>query len=567
MVNKHKLLLINKEISVEDLGKQLMISKVTMNNILDLIKQSRKKSKPSKNAKIKEIENIFLEELENINWNSLGLNVKIIDMESELTILKSFNKINFSQDRIPVVSIMGHIDHGKTTLIDQIMKTQKVQSEVGGITQNISLYKIKKNDKEFFLIDTPGHETFSFLRNFIIQRTDILILLIAANDGISNQTIEIIKQSPNVEKIICINKIDLLEAHTKEKTLNRIYSQLASLGIVSSEYYGEVVTCQVSAKKNIGVEDLIQTILLKSEFMPLKSDRDNEVVGSVLDSQMVKGKGLITRILLKSGNMKTGDKFLCRAIEGNITRIFVENKVVNSADFNDLIDIVGFKESPEPGSDILCLSNEESHKKLRDFYKSIQPKNPNLSQEFKLILKAENINHLTTLEKTLENKFLIIKKSIGEITDSDMDYAATFNGIMILWGKSFSKNLEILQKKAIRFISNEIIYNLVDGLEKLIEKPKEQEFEKIGDAKILKVFNINGVSIAGCRILSGSVKKGFFCRVLRGEEIIGLGKVSSLKREKDNISEAVMNTECGIVFNRNIDFKPEDKIDILEEKI
>lgn len=543
-MEKYKLILVNDKISLKDIAKQAGIS-------------IQEVKKHGDNLKLKEI--LTLKEARILEEN-MG-NIKIIDCKNLKTKLQDLDRVLKKDKKIPIISIMGHIDHGKTTLVDQIMKTEIASHEIGGITQNISLYKIKYKNQEFFLIDTPGHQIFSHIRKFIMERTDILVLLVAADDGVNSLTEEIVLNSKDNETIICINKID-----KGTKNLETIYRKLSELGLTSSEYYGETLTCKISAKNGEKIDELLDCILLKSEFIEQFADKKQDGIGYVLDSKSIIGMGLVSKILLTSGTINLGDKFICGNVEGVIKRIFINNKQVVNASFNDLIDIVGFTETPEPGNKLFIINNDVLRKQLLSEMtnkKNVQSLEEN---QVKFILKAENINHLSTLEQLIKNKGLIIHKSIGGVTDNEIEQAKIFKGVFVFWGDVSSKNLEILNKNKISFVHDNIIYNIIEKIDKLLAPPKEIVFEKLGTAKVLKIFNINGSHIAGCKVLDGTIKKGVLCRVLRNNEKIFEGNISSMKREKNTITEAITNSECGIIFNKNVEISVGDIIEAIEEK-
>ena len=549
---RYKLIFVNEAISSEDFARQAGVHASQIREYLQKLK-------------IPEIISL-------INAEKLAQqlqNVKIINSKNIETKIASFKKIIGKNQKIPVISIMGHIDHGKTTVVDQIMKTHFVDKEAGGITQNISLYKIKHKDKEFFLIDTPGHKIFSDIREFILKNTDILLLIVSADDGVSEQTEEILKQSIDVEKIICINKIDKFTKNPEqmEKITNKIYHRLSEFGVLSNEYGGEVLTCKISAKTGEGLENLIESIFLKTDFMDFSADPKQEGLGYVLDSYVKKGIGFVTRVLLKTGTIQTGDKFLYNTQEGLIKKILVNGNLVTSASFNDLIDIIGFTDAPEPGKEILIINEDSLRKDISLFY-SNQIKNTLVLSEHTVnfILKTDNVNHLITLEKEIQNKGKIVQKSIGDVSDSEITTGRIFKCVFVLWGGFSQKTLDLLKSNNLKFICDPIIYNVLDQVDLMLAKPKEIEYTTMAKARVLKVFHIDNMCIAGCRVLEGTIKKGNLCRVMRNDAMVSEGRISSMKREKNTIAEAATDSECGIIINKQFEYFVGDEINIIEEK-
>lgn len=550
-MERYRLVFIKDKISCEDFARQsgVHVSKI------------REKTKLFKDPN-------FLTLQEGKILGKALATIKVIDCKNMQSKIASFKEVLTQTPKNLVISMMGHIDHGKTTIIDQIMKTSVAPQEAGGITQNISLNKIKIKDKEFFLMDTPGHGVFASIRKFIIKNTDLLCLIVAADDGVNKQTEEIIKQSEQVEKILCINKMDKIskDSEKKQKHLEKIYQDLSKFGVVSSEYGGDVLTCQTSAKTGDGLESLRDSILLKSDFMENFADKKQEGWGYILDSYNKKGIGFLTKILLKTGSAQPGDKFLYNGTEGIIKKIFAQGNPVKNCDFNDLIEITGFDEAPVPGKEFIIINDEILRKDYADFLRKkpivVQEKS---ELEVNFILHAENANHLLTLESALKSKGKIFSKCAGELTEKDLSNAKTFDCIMVIWGNLATKHMSELNRQQIKFAQDEIIYNLIEKIELILAKPKVTEYKTVAEAKVLKIFNIKNTCIAGCRVLNGSIKKGALCRVLRNNENIFEARISSMKREKDTISEAVTDSECGIIFNKNFDFLPEDKICAIEE--
>lgn len=542
MIKKYLTITINKEISPEDFARQ---SKIQIKTI-------------EKQMKEYGINRLNLENTQML-VDSFD-NLQIIDSSSTESIKKSLRKINHKNKKIPVISILGHIDHGKTSLIDAIMKTSKVKTEAGSITQNISLYKITKQNQDFFLIDTPGHEIFSNLRKFIIDNSDIVIILIAGDDGIKDQTREIIKQAHDKEKIICINKID-----QKNINFDYIYSQLADLKVVTDVYGGEVLTSKTSAKTGQGIDELIDNIFLKTESLNLKSDIHQNAYGNVIDSSFQKGFGLKTRILLKTGTLQIGDHFVCENQSGIIKRIIINDKSVTEASYNDLIDIIGLEQSPIPGAEIFIIENEKIRQYLLDEAKAQKKQKELLHNSVKFIAKANNINQLQSLETLLSKRGYVVSGSINpEISDSELEQARIFNCLVVFCGDFSSKEELKLEKHKISFIKTNIIYKVNELIEEKLKKEKEITYKKTGMLYVLKVFNIGKNCIAGCQVKEGIIKIGSLCDIIREGNIIGEGKVSSMRREKNNILEAAKGSECGIILNKKFVFLEGDSIIVKE---
>jgi translation initiation factor IF-2 len=444
---------------------------------------------------------------------------------------------------------MGHVDHGKTTLVEKLLDHNKspqalVHNEVGGISQNIALYKLPYG----ILVDTPGHEVFSSLREVLMKISDIIILVIAGDSGIQSETIDIIKKAPeNANFIVAINKID-----KGDKNVESIINRLCSYGIVVDEKGGETLTVKISAKNGTGLTELIDTINLQWELMEsVQTNRSMYAIGYIMDCYLKQGLGYITSIIIEAGKLNQSDDIIVNGKVFRVKLIRENGQNIKSCSVDQVVEIVGITEPIFPGTRFCAihdtsivdqLLNESIHGTM-----NIDGNNVNESKDL-FILQTNSIVKLDTLISLFRPKGTILDTNVSNIIkDSVVDLAKSSNAKVILWGDYDDKCTRLLKQHNIEYIAHEIIYSILES----IEKPKNNEKSKeiLGTAKIKKIFNINGKEIAGCGVLDGKISIGDKCIIKRNGEDFALGKISSMKREKDTIKEAVKNTECGLIIH------------------
>jgi len=495
-------------------------------------------------------------------------------------------------ERPPVVTVMGHVDHGKTTLLDTIRKTDVAAKEKGGITQHIGAYKIKiPNGKEITFLDTPGHEAFTTLRARGSKVADIAVLVVAADDGVKPQTVEAINhaKNANVPIIVAINKIDKPGADPE-----RVKRELSQYGLIPEEWGGDTIMVPVSAKTGQNVEELLENILLVAEILDLKANPKKPAVGTVIESKLDPKKGPVATVLIENGTLHQGDYFVAGYTWGKVRAMFDERgNQIKEAGPGTPVEILGFNEVPQAGDKFIVKKTEREARQLAEMRKrkreeEIQAKKARLhfenlaeQKEINIILKADVQGSLEAITKSLEElseKFEdvsinVIHSGIGGITESDVMLAAASNAIIL----GFNVRPDAAARKAaeeenvdIRIYS--IIYDLIEDMENALKgmlKPVERE-QFLGTCEVKQIFRIKGVgTVAGCIVTEGVVRRNAKARLVRDGVVIYDGEISSLKRFKEDVKEVAKGYECGLMLKDFNDIKPGDIIEsyeIVQEK-
>ena len=495
-------------------------------------------------------------------------------------------------ERPPVVTVMGHVDHGKTTLLDTIRKTDVAAKEKGGITQHIGAYKIKlPNGKEITFLDTPGHEAFTTLRARGSKVADIAVLVVAADDGVKPQTVEAINhaKNANVPIIVAINKIDKPGADPE-----RVKRELSQYGLIPEEWGGDTIMVPVSAKTGQNVEELLENILLVAEILDLKANPKKPAVGTVIESKLDPKKGPVATVLIENGTLHQGDYFVAGYTWGKVRAMFDERgNHVKEAGPGTPVEILGFNEVPQAGDKFIVKKTEREARQLAEMRKrkreeEIQAKKARLhfenlaeQKEINIILKADVQGSVEAITKSLEElseKFEdvsinVIHSGVGGITESDVMLAAASNAIIL----GFNVRPDAAARKAaeeenvdIRIYS--IIYDLIEDMENALKgmlKPVERE-QFLGTCEVKQIFRIKGVgTVAGCIVTEGVVRRNAKARLVRDGVVIYDGEISSLKRFKEDVKEVAKGYECGLMLKDFNDIKPGDIIEsyeIVQEK-
>jgi len=493
--------------------------------------------------------------------------------------------------RAPIVTVMGHVDHGKTTLLDSIRKTKVASSEAGGITQHIGAYQIEYNNREITFIDTPGHEAFTSIRARGTRVTDIAVIVIAADDGIMPQTVEAIDHAKDagVPIIVAINKIDLPNSDP-----NRIKQGLTEHGLVPEEWGGDTTVVEISAKNNKNIDELLEMILLVADMQEIKGNPYAVATGIIIESRLDKGMGAVGSLIVKRGKIKIGDSFVTGDSYGRVRTIRDENGIdLKEASLSRPVEMTGFSSVPKAGDKLFVVQNEKVAKDLlakKDYDKRvIKLENPrkvltleNLSEmsqqseikKLKLIFKAESEGSLDAVEKSLKNietdeiKIDIIHRGIGAITESDILLAAASNAIIVGFGvvpTVTATSLKIKEKVDIRTYT--IIYKLIDDIKLAFEgllEPEKKVVEK-GKAEVREIFKFAKIGkIAGCYITEGAVERGYMVRVIRDGSIAFEGKVESLHRFKEDVKKVAARYECGIRIGNYQNIEKNDLLEFFE---
>ena len=521
----------------------------------------------------------------------------VIDYDKKLKKEEQTDKSNFEEYEIvdrdedleyrpPVITIMGHVDHGKTTLLDTIRKTNVVSGEAGGITQAIGAYQVEVNGKKITFIDTPGHEAFTEMRSRGASVTDIVVLIVAANDGVMPQTKEAIDhaKAAGVPIVVAVNKIDLPEAKPE-----RVLTELVENGLVPESYGGDVVTCNISAKKGDGVNELLETLILISEMRELKANPNRYATGTVLEARSDNKVGCIVSLLVQSGTLRLGDPVLIGTSYGKI-RSLQDDKGNNitAASPSTPVEITGINELPTAGDKFMAFATEKEarnvseQRKLRSHTKDTNRAGMSLDdlyamvkdgvKEINVILKTDVKGSEEAVRKSLEKINLdgvrvnVIRSGVGTITESDVKLAQASNAIIIGFSvRPNSKTSDLAKEFGVEIRLYNIIYKVVEDMEAAIKGMLDPVFEEqiIGEAEVRQIFKFSKIgNIAGCHVNSGVIKNGFDARIIRDGIVIYTSKIASLQHEKDQVKEVKSGYDCGLTIADYQDIREGDIIEV-----
>lgn len=488
--------------------------------------------------------------------------------------------------RPPIVTIMGHVDHGKTSLLDYIRKTNVTGGEAGGITQHIGAYTVTLNGSPITFLDTPGHEAFTSMRARGAQVTDIAILVVAADDGIMPQTLEAISHAKqaNVPIIVALNKMDRAGANP-----DRVLSQLAENGVTPEEWGGETPVVRVSAKTGMGVEELLEQILVRAEFEELRANPNRNARGTIIEAKLDKGLGKIATILVQTGTLHVGDNVVAGTCTGKI-RAMIDDKgrKVKKAGPSMPVSVTGWDDVPEAGDRIDVVADEKFARELAEERKlklaASQTESTSVSlndlfdkiskgelKSVKLIIKADVQGSVEAVKQSLaklgneEVNIDIIHAAVGGIKESDVLLAETSNAIIIGFNvrpDTNAKQLAAQKKIDIRFYN--IIYNAIEDIEKAVKGMLDPKFQEVvlGSADVRELFKISGVgTIAGCHVTDGKIVRGAQARLIRNGKVEYTGEIASLRHGKDDVKEMARNFDCGIMLSNFQDIKVDDVIE------
>ena len=507
--------------------------------------------------------------------------------EEDILFDDSEDKEEELQERPPVVVVMGHVDHGKTSLLDAIRKTNVIEGEAGGITQAIGAYKVKINDREITFLDTPGHEAFTAMRARGAQITDIAILIVAANDGVMPQTVEAINhaKSANIPIIVAVNKIDLPDANPQ-----KVKEELMQYELVPEEWGGDTIFVEISAKKNINIDQLLEMVLLQADVLELKANPNKQAKGVVIEARLDKGKGAIASLLVQRGKLDAGDTIVVGSTIGRIRSMTNDKgKKVKSAGPSTPVEVMGLTEVPQAGDTFYEVKDEKMAKHLierrkrQEREKSInamqavtldnlfsQMEKGSLKQ-LNLIVKADVQGSVEALKQSLEKlsndevRVKVIHSAAGAVTESDVTLAKVSNAIIIAFNvRPVATAKQEAEKDEVEIKQYSVIYHAIEDVESAMKgmlDPKYEE-ELIGTAEVRQVFKISNVgTIAGCMVLTGKIERNAGVRVIRDDVVIHEGKLVSLKRFKDDVKEVAKDFECGIQIEKYNDLKENDVIE------
>ncbi|MCP2520283.1 translation initiation factor IF-2 [Candidatus Aminicenantes bacterium AC-335-A11] len=522
-----------------------------------------------------------------------GIEIELMSIEEE-QLLKAEEKKENLVPRAPIVTVMGHVDHGKTTLLDAIRETNVVEQESGGITQHIGAYKVNVNGKTIVFIDTPGHEAFTRMRARGAKVTDLVVLVVAADDGVMPQTVEAINhaKAANVPILVAINKIDKPEADSW-----KVKNQLAKYGVVPEELGGDVVCVEVSAKQKTGIKDLLEMILLVSEMLELKANPNIPAQGIVLEAKLDPKRGPVATVIIQHGILRIGDAFTSGVSYGKVKSLFDENGArLNEAGPSTPVEVLGFTSVPTAGDSFQVVSNLDEAKKIVNFRlsqlekkKIIRPRRLTLDDLYKrieegeikelpLIIKADVQGSVEVLLDAIPRlstekvKIKIIHAAPGPISESDVLLASASKGLIIAFNiRPSRKILEIAEKEDVEIRFYNVIYKLTEDLKKAISGmlvPEEKEVY-LGTAEVRKIFKVPKVGIvAGCYVTDGKIVRKEKVRVIRDNVQVYEGIIASLKRIKEDVNEVSKGYECGVAIENFNDIKVGDILESFKiEKI
>ncbi len=469
------------------------------------------------------------------------------------------------QNRPPVVTILGHVDHGKTTLLDFIRKSSVAAGEHGGITQAIGAYQVESEGKKITFIDTPGHAAFEKMRSRGAQLADIAVLVVSVDDGVMPQTVEAIKHihEANIPLIVAVNKIDLPNINVKVQ-LEKIKRQLSDQKVLIEEYGGDVPIVPLSAKTGEGVKDLLTTINLLAEIHELKSDPEGPIFGIVIEAKLDKFKGAIATILIRDGSLKKGDSLLAGIANGKVRGMLdYAGKQVDLAGPSTPVEVSGFESVPEVGAKLGELKED-----LRVGYKGnslLEKLQEGEGSTLNVVIKADNQGSLEAIETILgglntegQKKHLkIVSSGTGDIVESDVDRAHAAEAIVVGFNvKTVPQALKLADTQNVLIRNYKIIYELAEELEDVVQGmliPGKVE-EVFGRAQVIATFPFGKEEmIAGCKIVDGVFSKGPKIRVVRGDQIVGEGKIKSIKQAREEVNRVERGQECGMMFEPKLD--------------
>ena len=503
-------------------------------------------------------------------------NYELVDNEDDLV------------ERPPVVTIMGHVDHGKTTLLDYLRKSSVASGEAGGITQAIGAYQVKCKGKDITFIDTPGHEAFTEMRARGASVTDIVIIIVAADDGVKPQTREAIDhaKAAKVPIIVAINKIDKPEAN-----IDKVMTGLVDAGLTPEEWGGDTLVNKISAVTGEGVGELLENILLIAEMQELKANPKRYATGAVLESQMDKHMGSVVTLLIQNGTLRLGDPIVVGTASGKVRTLkndLGQNIVLATPSMP--VEITGLSTTPKAGDKFMAFETEKQAKAIAE-ERSLREKDADTNRtgmtlddlfgqineglkEINVVLKTDVTGSLEAVRQSLEKidvegvKVNIIRASVGAITESDIVLAQASQAIIIGFNvRGSSKVMDLAKEYGVSIKTYDIIYKVVEEMEAAMKGMLEPEFEEqvTGNLEIRQIFKFSKVGlIAGCHVTNGNIKMGENARIIRDGIVVYQGKIKSLQRGKDNAREVSKGMDCGLTLENCQDYRENDQIEVYD---
>ena len=530
------------------------------------------------------INQALTEDLLQLLAEEFGYEVKFEKQE----VVEEEQEEELDEEKPPVVTVMGHVDHGKTTLLDYIRHTKVAEQEVGRITQRIGAYQVEKNGKRITFIDTPGHEAFSAMRARGAQVTDIVVLVVAVTEGVKEQTVEAIDhaKAAGVPIIVALNKIDLPTAD-----IERTKRELSEHGLIPEEWGGDTIMVPVSAKTGKGVDDLLESILLVAETLELKTTSKGRAKGVVLEAQIAKGMGPVATVIITRGTLRIKDPIVVGDTFGKIRGLINDRgQRIKEAGPACPVMILGLDELPSPGDKLEVVESEKKAKEIAQERKALRKQQIQRGEAFlilekieerikkgelkelPLIVKADSHGSLEAVIDSLaqmsvgDTKPIVVHKGVGAITESDVDLASASQLIILGFNTQPDQRAKKLaRERGVTIKTYKIIYHLLEDVENMLKglvKPVIVE-EPLGVAEVREVFRIAKMgNVAGCFVVSGRVEKGAMCRVKRGDEVLHEGRIISLKRFKDDVDVVKEGLECGLKVENFEKIKPGDILEV-----
>lgn len=532
-----------------------------------------------------------------VDFDTAALVASDFEYEVEKTAFEEEEVLQIKEDsaeqlvpRPPVVTVMGHVDHGKTSLLDAIRDTKVIEGEAGGITQHIGAYHVRLDKGDIVFLDTPGHEAFTSMRARGAKVTDIVILMVAADDGVMQQTIEAINHAKAAEVpiIVAINKIDKPNAN-----IDRVKRELSEHGLIAEAWGGSTTMVEMSAKKRIGIEEMLEMVLLQAELLELKANPNKMARGRVIEAKLDKGRGPVATVLIQEGTLRAGDIYVCGIYSGRVRNMFDgRGQKIEAAQPSIPIEVLGFSGVPNAGDDFIVLADEKQARSVAE-HRLLKLREKELSRsskitlenlfdqiqegevkELQLIVKTDVHGSLEAIVDSLlklstsEVKVNIIHSGTGAITETDVMLGSASNAIVIGFNvRSDAKVQELAEQESVDVRFYDVIYQLIDDIRSAIVgmlKPIYKE-NVIGRAEVRQTFHVPKLGmIAGCSVLDGRVERNARARVLRDSVIVYDGKISSLRRFKDDVKEVKAGFECGIGIENFNDIKEKDILEAYE---
>jgi translation initiation factor IF-2 len=489
------------------------------------------------------------------------------------------------RERAPVVTVLGHVDHGKTSLLDAVRQTNITARESGGITQHIGAYQVEHKGRKVTWIDTPGHQAFTAMRARGASVTDVAVLVVAADDGVQPQTVEAIShaRAANVPIVVALNKIDKADADP-----DRVKAQLAEQGVTIEEYGGDVPLIPVSARTKVGLDDLLDVILLVADVRELKADPERSAIGSVIEAHLERGRGAVATVLVRTGTLERGDLVVVGTTFGRVRAMIDDRgKTINRAEPSRPVEILGLPDVPEAG-DVMRVAPDEKTAKatveaeqrrrsgagtgerpatLDEMFAQAKE---GRGKELKIVLKADVQGSLEAIRGSLaklpqdEVALNVIHAGVGDITESDVSLAAASNAVVI----GFNNKLDAPAKRVadstqVDVRSYKVIYELLDDVQKALVGMLEPEMveQVLGHAEVRQTFASGKTTIAGCMVNDGVLRRGAQARLVRGGQVVYDGRIASLKRFKEDAREVGAGLECGILLEGHNDVLVGDVIE------